>query len=129
MPSPNRPDAEHAPADDPRDAAEPLGPLIVEAHTERPLWLRVALVLAALLAFVLGVVGWLVPVVTGVPFYVIGLVCLAKVSPWMAARVNDLDARLPEGVRRALRWRPRWLRGDDAARASDASSPDDHAAD
>ena len=90
------------------DGAPDLGPLIHEPQRERPLWRRVLLLVIAVLAFALGVVGWLVPVITGIPFYVLGMVCLAKVSPWMAERVNALDERLPLGARRALRWRPRW---------------------
>lgn len=107
---PTEPSREDPAATDPED----LGPLICEPHTERPLWRRVMLVAIAVLAFVLGVVGWLVPVITGIPFYVVGLVCLAKVSPWMAARINAMDRRLAPRVRRALRWRPSWLPRRDA---------------
>ncbi|GJM22430.1 MAG: hypothetical protein DHS20C15_23450 [Planctomycetota bacterium] len=97
------------PSQPPDDSEVPeLGPLISEPHRERPLWQRVVLIVIAVLAFAAGVVGWLVPVITGIPFYVVGLVCLAKVSPWMATRINRLDERLSPRWRRGLRWRPSW---------------------
>jgi uncharacterized membrane protein YbaN (DUF454 family) len=57
--------------------------------------------------FVLGVVGWLIPVVTGLPFHVAGLVLLGLASDRVAGWINGLDRRLPHRVRLALR---RWTR-------------------
>lgn len=72
----------------------------------RPLWLRIVMVAGVVVCFALGVVGWLVPVVTGVPFYVLGLVLLAKVSRRAGRRINAWERRLPPKLRRWLR--PGW---------------------
>jgi hypothetical protein len=95
--------------------ATDLGDLMQTRPHHRPLWARVLLVTAALLFFALGVVGWLVPVVTGIPFYVIGFVLLALGSERGRQWVNALDRRLPHSTRVALRHGLRripirWLR-------------------
>jgi hypothetical protein len=51
----------------------------------------------------LGVVFWLLPVVTGIPFYVIALFLLAGVAPPARHFVNWLDRKLPRRVRELLR--------------------------
>jgi hypothetical protein len=53
--------------------------------------------------FALGVVGWLIPVVTGVPFYAAGLVFLGLASDRVRHGVNRLERRLAEGTRRRIR--------------------------
>lgn len=85
---------------------------------------RAALLLAALACFALGLVGWLVPVVTGVPFYVAGLVLLAKALPAAGRWINGQERRLP------LRWRlllrPRWAaarRAENRRRSGAAPGP------
>jgi hypothetical protein len=50
-----------------------------------------------------GVVGWLIPVVTGIPFYIAGAFMLAAASPTARRVVNAIDRKLPERARRALR--------------------------
>jgi uncharacterized membrane protein YbaN (DUF454 family) len=57
----------------------------------------------ALVFFALGIVGWLVPVVTGLPFYVAGLLLLGMSSDRVLGLINRADRKLPMGVRRALR--------------------------
>lgn len=69
---------------------------------------RIALVSGGVLCLLLGVVGWIVPVVTGVPFYVLGLVLLASAVPAIGHRLNAWERRLPPRLRRLLR--PRTLR-------------------
>lgn len=68
---------------------------------------RVLLVLGAVVCLVLGVVGWLVPVITGVPFYLAGLVLLAKAIPAVGRWINARERRLPRRYR--LWLRPRML--------------------
>jgi uncharacterized membrane protein YbaN (DUF454 family) len=69
-----------------------------------PSRLRAAIfILGALVCFALGVVGWLIPVVTGLPFYVLGLILLGLVSDRMRRLVNSMERRLPEAVRRRVR--------------------------
>jgi uncharacterized membrane protein YbaN (DUF454 family) len=59
--------------------------------------------IGAVLAFALGIVGWLVPVITGIPFYVAGLVLLAKASNRTVNWMNWAEAKLPIRRRRQLR--------------------------
>lgn len=65
--------------------------------------------------FVLGIVGWLIPVMTGIPFYVAGLALLALASDNARHVINRLERRLPLRlrwvVRRGLAAIPsEWLR-------------------
>jgi uncharacterized membrane protein YbaN (DUF454 family) len=64
---------------------------------------RVALLAAALLFVVLGIVGWLLPVVTGIPFYILGLVCAGMASRRVGGWINRHERRLPRRLRLLLR--------------------------
>jgi uncharacterized membrane protein YbaN (DUF454 family) len=55
--------------------------------------------------FALGIVGWLIPVVTGIPFLVFGLVLLGMSSQRAREWINRAERRLP------LRWRRRLRAG------------------
>ncbi len=108
----------------------------------RALWLRVLLAVGGLLFVALGVVGWLVPVISGIPFYLVGFLLLGMSHPPLGHWLNRKERRLPPRVRLALRPRVRaaWKRGevrfghdaqDDpagagggAAGADDANRPD-----
>ena len=87
----------------PPEPADPLGDLVPERLRDAPLWERVLCLAGGLFFLLLGVVGWLLPVVTGIPFYVIGLFLLAGVAPPARHFVNWLDRKLPMGARRLLR--------------------------
>jgi hypothetical protein len=58
----------------------------------------------------LGLVGWLVPVVTGIPFYAAALVLLGLASARARAWINRAEGALPRrmrvGLRRGLRRIP-----------------------
>jgi len=71
-------------------------------------WTRAGLVSAAVVFLALGVVGWLLPVVTGIPFYVLGLLTLGMASRRMARRINSWERRLPQRLR--VRLRPKRFR-------------------
>jgi len=58
---------------------------------------------AALVCFAAGVVGWLIPVVTGIPFYAAGLVFLGLASDRTRRLINRLERRLAESTRRRIR--------------------------
>ncbi|HKA62816.1 MAG TPA: hypothetical protein VKH83_10350, partial [Methylomirabilota bacterium] len=58
---------------------------------------------AAVLCFAAGVVGWLIPVVTGLPFYAAGLVFLGLASERVRRWVNRLERRMAERTRRRIR--------------------------
>ena len=78
-------------------------PDLLRLGGHRPLWLRVVGLAGALVFFALGVVGWLIPVITGLPFYAVGLVLLALSSDRAGSVVNHLERRLSRGTRLAIR--------------------------
>jgi len=51
----------------------------------------------------LGIIGWLVPIVTGVPFLVASLAAVAMVSRRVCRWINIIDRKLPYRVRKGLR--------------------------
>lgn len=84
-------------------ATDGLGDLIPPRTVPLPRWKRVAYLTGGIACMIGGVVGWLVPVVTGIPFYIAGAFMLAAVSPRARRFVNWCDTKLPQGLRRALR--------------------------
>jgi hypothetical protein len=60
---------------------------------------RTALFALAFVFFVLGVIFWLLPIATGVPFYIASLATLGIASRRVARWINRQETRLP------LRWR------------------------
>ena len=91
-----------SPRPGPPELPDLLPPLV-----NRPLWVRALCVAGALLCFGLGIIGWLIPVVTGLPFYAIGLLLLGMSSGRVAGWINRLDRRLPLRIRVGLR---KWTR-------------------
>jgi hypothetical protein len=77
--------------------------LLREPEHHRPFWMRVLYFAGAGIFFVLGIVGWLIPVLTGIPFYVAGLALLALASDRARHLINRLERRLPRRLRWALR--------------------------
>lgn len=82
-------------------------PDLLSTEIRRPLWLRALCIAGALVFFVLGVIGWLIPVMTGLPFYAVGLLLLGMASSRAAGWINRMDRRLPHAVRVKLR---EWTR-------------------
>jgi hypothetical protein len=68
---------------------------IFYARAPPPLWKRVLCVIGAVILFALGIVGWLIPVVTGIPFYALGLVLLGISSQRVREWINHAERRLP----------------------------------
>jgi hypothetical protein len=94
----------------------PLPDLLRDQRGRHPFWLRIVFLAAALVCFVGGVVGWLIPVVTGIPFYAAGLVFLGLASDRTRRLINRLERRLAESTRRKIRrfiarMPGRWVRG------------------
>jgi hypothetical protein len=85
-------------------------------------WRRAVYVGGAVLCLAAGVLGWLIPVVTGLPFLVAGIVLLALASRHGAKTVNALERRLPEAWRRALRGGIRKVPVDGVRKAVRAPS-------
>jgi hypothetical protein len=89
--------------------------LLREQKHHRAFWVRVLCFAGAGIFFVLGIVGWLVPVMTGIPFYVAGLALLALASDGARRLINRLERRLPRRLRCAVRHGlahipSKWLR-------------------
>ncbi|HSE06202.1 MAG TPA: hypothetical protein VLK35_18795 [Methylomirabilota bacterium] len=94
----------------------PLPDLLRKQDGGHPFWLRVIFMVAAAVCFVLGVVGWLIPVITGIPFYAAGLVFLGLASDRTRRFINRMERRLSESTRRKIRRMiakvpGRWVRG------------------
>jgi hypothetical protein len=77
--------------------------LLREPEHHRPVWVRVLCFAGASIFFVLGIIGWLIPVLTGIPFYVAGLALLALASDRARHLINRLERRLARRLRWALR--------------------------
>lgn len=84
-------------------SSPPLPDLLRDQDGRHPFWLRMIFLGAALVCFAAGVVGWLIPVVTGIPFYVAGLVFLGLASDRTRRLINRLERRLAESTRRKVR--------------------------
>jgi hypothetical protein len=81
----------------------PLPDLLRAQDGRHPVWLRIIFLAAAVVCFALGVVGWLIPVVTGIPFYAAGLVFLGLASDRTRRFINRMERRLSENTRRRMR--------------------------
>jgi hypothetical protein len=65
---------------------------------------RVTLIVCGIVLIVAGIVGWLLPVMTGVPFWVAGLILLARASDRCRRLINWGERNLPTKARQILRW-------------------------
>jgi uncharacterized membrane protein YbaN (DUF454 family) len=84
-----------------------LPDLLQEDGVNRSVWTRLGLVVAAVVFLALGVIGWLIPIISGIPFYVAGLVMLGMASRRVAHQINRAERHLPYKVRKILRWHRR----------------------
>jgi hypothetical protein len=84
-------------------SSPPLPDLLRDQDGRHPFWLRMIFLGVALVFFAAGVVGWLIPVVTGIPFYAAGLVFLGLASDRTRRFINRLERRLAESTRRKIR--------------------------
>jgi uncharacterized membrane protein len=85
------------------ESSPPLPDLLREQDGRHPFWLRLVFLAAALVFFAAGVVGWLIPVITGIPFYAAGLVFLGLASDRTRRFINRRERRLAESTRRKIR--------------------------
>jgi hypothetical protein len=70
---------------------------------ETPLWRRAIYFGAGIILILMGFVGWIIPVITGIPFYVAGLVLLGMASTRFCGWFNRLERKLPYKLRVMLR--------------------------
>ena len=80
-----------------------FGDLVPETWVAKSLFKRFLFLALSLLLLVMGLIGWLVPIVTGVPFFVASLVAVAMASHRGCRAINEIDRRLPLSLRRGLR--------------------------
>src|ERR1700704_2358025 len=83
--------------------SSPLPDLLREQDGRHPFWLRLVFLGAALVCLVLGVVGWLIPVITGIPFYAAGLVFLGLASDRTRRFINRMEHKFSENTQRRIR--------------------------
>ena len=57
-----------------------LPDLLTPHGRSRPLWVRVLCFAGAFVFFVLGLAGWLIPLVTGIPFYLVAIALLGRID-------------------------------------------------
>ena len=81
----------------------PLPDLLRDQDGRHPFWLRIVFLLLALVCFAAGVVGWLLPVVTGIPFYAAALIFLGLASDRTRRFINRMERRLAESTRQRIR--------------------------
>ncbi|MBL9148746.1 MAG: hypothetical protein JNM94_08640 [Phycisphaerae bacterium] len=88
----------------PLETAEIVDDLLPPQAHSLSLFKRVLYLVIATVLILVGIVLWLMPVLTGVPFWMAGLVFLARTSERCRNAVNWVDRKMPTRVRRALRW-------------------------
>jgi hypothetical protein len=81
----------------------PLPDLLRDQDGRHPFWLRIVFLVLAVVCFAAGVVGWLLPVVTGIPFYAAAFIFLGLASDRTRRFINRLERRLAESTRRRIR--------------------------
>jgi hypothetical protein len=82
-------------------------PDLIPERRPLPMHWRILALAGGVLLIVLGFVGWLVPIVTGIPFYVVGLGLLGLASRRVRHWINTAERRLPLRLRLLLRKRRR----------------------
>jgi len=85
------------------DPTDELGDLLKPGPERRHAVVRGLLLVLGVLLFALGFVGWLIPVVSGIPFYLAGIVVIAGASTRVRTWVNGAEGRLSAKNRRRLR--------------------------
>ncbi len=82
-----------------------LSELIPEEKNDSGLLKKCILVIGGLGLIVLGIIGWILPVLIGVPFVIGGLAMLSVAFKPLRKWVNAWDAKLPRKWRLLIRFR------------------------
>ena len=88
--------------------ADELPDLIKKRRRPLPVYTRVLAFVGGVIFILLGIIGWLLPLVTGIPFYIVGFGLLGLASGSIRKWINKADKRLPYKARLCLR--PKLLR-------------------
>src|SRR5262245_25888533 len=86
----------------------------------RSVWFRIICLAGAGAFLVLGTIGWLLPIVTGIPFYVVALILLGIGSERCRQYINRMERRLPRALRLKLRHLHARFAGPSRRRSSQA---------
>jgi len=86
--------------------AQRVEDLMTQPAPERPLWQRVVLPFAGLILLALGLIGWLLPVIPGLPLAIVGapfVLCFdRRAEQWGRDRMRRARAGW---LRQIARWR------------------------
>jgi len=93
--------------------------LIPESQAAPKLLKRLGLVVGGLVLVVLGILGWILPFLPGVPVLIAGLALLALASERLRRRVNFYEAKLPVKWRERIRFRRKTLAQEPAEKQVD----------
>ena len=71
----------------------------------RPLWQRVLYPIIGGILIILGIVGWIVPVIPGFPLIIIGIPLVAcfnsRLELWMRRKMHNIGHKIKEKIHRA----------------------------
>ena len=85
------------------DSGGELGELLRPGPEGRHAVVRGLLLVLGVMLFALGLIGWVIPVVSGIPFYLAGIVVIAGASRRVRGWINGAERRLSTRNRRRLR--------------------------
>jgi hypothetical protein len=71
----------------------------MQSPKERHLVIRIGIVAVGVLALVLGLIGWFLPLMPGWPFVIGGLAILAGEFVWARRLLDGIRAKLPRRLR------------------------------
>ncbi|MCB9833581.1 MAG: DUF454 family protein [Planctomycetes bacterium] len=91
--------------------------LLPPRSRRRSIPVRVAALAAGVILFAVGIAGWILPFMPGVPFLVASAAMFAVGSRTLAELINKIEKKLPERVR--VQLRPRLKRQRQANRRVD----------
>jgi uncharacterized membrane protein YbaN (DUF454 family) len=70
----------------------------------RPFWQRIVYPIVGIICIVLGIVGWIIPVVPGFPLLIIGIPLAACIHPrlelWMRRKMHNITQSIKNKFRR-----------------------------
>jgi len=92
-------------------AADEFGPLIPPEWLRLPWYVRISLGVLGVVFVVLGLLGWLMPVIPGFFLVPVGVVLIAASSKGCARLLNRLDKRLSPRMRGFLHHPVYWVEG------------------
>lgn len=72
-------------------------------HRWRPLWQRIAYPFAGIILIILGIIGWLLPIVPGFPLILIGVPLVACFHPKLEHAVRAKMRTIGQAIKRRFK--------------------------